>query len=275
MLDKWKVYAILAITVPIISTLYIVLESSWFFDALLPLVVIWCFYPIICLGLYMLAVGSVKGINGVDFTKYTEAERKDFGRVFGLFMIASMLILAIGMMIITDHLVVSLILIGVSMVVCLYPLRYRPGKVPVLPELTGSKEVIAVFAVSALMLTPVFLLSESTGGSVTVEFEEDTFTIRAPMVDKTFAYDEVEDLELCVDFVKGKRVAGYGTPTISSGTFRTDYFSPGDGLKYTLASYAKVKPCVTFWVDGNLYAFNQADDASTENAYEDLKSRLP
>ena len=269
--------AALAVAVPAVCTIVAILTiEDWF----LPLIAVWIFYPMMCVGFYMAKerTGS-RWINGVDFSKYSEPEIGDLMCMFGLGMSLGSAVLMLSISFIAMSSVgiyVTIIGIAVALACFLLPLALgRPGRVRKMPELTAGMTVTLVIGMSVVAVVPSMLMAEGSVYGVEVEFGEDEFTVDAPMEHWSFKYHEIEELALYPDFDKGSRVVGYATLKISSGTYRTDFFDPGAYLKYDLASYTAVKMCVTFWVDGHLYAFNLSDEASTMAAYAELENRVP
>ncbi len=126
---------------------------------------------------------------------------------------------------------------------------------------------LVLFAVVAI---PVLALEESGPAGVKVELGDTAVTIKAPMVDRTIAYDDIDTVELDPDFDIGSRISGYGGLEINSGKFRNSEYG-----QYTLASYAS---CDTFVKitkkSGEHIVFNQKNSAETEALYSDLVSRL-
>jgi hypothetical protein len=138
-------------------------------------------------------------------------------------------------------------------------------------ERTLGRKIAAFIAVSAIVLVPTVGISamDLTSETVVVEFGDDGFRVKAPMVNEYFEYDKVKDLTLDPNFDKGTRVWGYGTPTISSGTFNNAAFG-----NYTLASYTEVKPCIFFQYEGKYYAFNLSNNTDTMKAFDQLEMKV-
>lgn len=269
--------AALAVVIPAVCTVIAILTiEDWF----LPLIAVWIFYPMMCLGFYMAKerTGS-RWINGVDFSKYSESEIGDLMCMFGLGMSlgSAVLMLSISFIAMSSiGIYVTIVGIAVAVACFLVPLALgRPGRVRKMPELTAGMTVTLVIGMSVVAVVPSMLMAEGSVYGVEVEFGEDGFTVDAPMEHWSFKYHEIEVLALYPDFDKGSRIAGYATPKICSGTYKTDFFDPGNYLRYQLASYASEKMCITFWVDGDLYAFNLSDEESTTAAYAELAKRVP
>ena len=127
--------------------------------------------------------------------------------------------------------------------------------------------IFMVFTLLAIVPMTALGVSQFSQEVVDVEFLDDEVHIQAQVFNYHFKYESIEDLDIDPEFDKGKRIAGYGTPTICSGTFKNDVFG-----SYKLASYTQVKPCIFFLYEGKYYAFNQGSDELTQQAYEQLLS---
>ena len=232
------------------------------------------FFPVGIIGLYMYAEGKgYKNINGVDWSAYTEQERSRAAAYMGKYVVISMVICCISLGVLFHNILMGIIVLVAGIIVSIYPIVTMEKGVAreFVPKSTGAKVGLFIVTVAAC-LVPSALLDQMdfTTDSVTVEFGDDGISLGAPFVaTKTFAYDKIEELELDPDFDKGRRIMGYGTPYICSGTFENEVFG-----KYTLMSYTKVKPAVFFLYDGRYYAFNQADDEMTQQAYDTLVSKV-
>jgi len=264
------------VAVPAVCTIIAVLTiEDWF----LPLIAVWIFYPMMCVGFYMAKerTGS-RWVNGVDFSKYSESELGDLMCMFGLGMSLGSAVLMLSISFIAMNSVgifVTIIGIAVALACFLLPLALgRPGRVRRMPELTAGMMVTLVIGMSVVAVVPSMLMAEGSVYGVEAEFGEDGFTVDAPMEHWSFKYHEIDNLALYPDFDKGTRIVGYATPKICSGTYRTDFFDPGNYLKYQLASYASEKMCIAFWVDGDLYAFNLSSRELTVDAYAELQEHI-
>lgn len=130
---------------------------------------------------------------------------------------------------------------------------------------------VTVFLVLfTVVAVPVLALEKSGPAGVNIELGETDMTVKAPMVDRTVAYDDIDTVELDPDFSIGSRISGYGGLEINSGKFRNSEYG-----QYTLASYST---CDTFVKitkkSGEHIVFNQKNAEDTEALYSDLLSRL-
>ncbi|MBR2255198.1 MAG: hypothetical protein IJ856_05240 [Candidatus Methanomethylophilaceae archaeon] len=268
---KAKVYAAVTVAVTAIVCIVLFLVSGGV-DSLWMVVTTVALYPCVAFGLYMYLEGEgARHINGIDLSKMNEDELRNYCSTVGLFMVVSMVLLTVSIALILKWMVVAVLLIVVSMALVFVPF-VRKGWAVSRPFKSGSvARKATVFAVFTLLAVVPTIVSNSIegGNAVTVEFSENGFSVKAPMVDRTFEYSKVTMLELDPDFDKGSRMMGYGTSTICSGTFRNDAFG-----SYTLASYTKVQPCVFFEYEGRYFAFNQSSAADTEDVYQRLVSHV-
>jgi hypothetical protein len=253
----------------LIAVYLVILDTTESFLILVDIVL----YPCAVLGLYLFLEGrGERMINGIDFSSMGPEARKSASSRVGLYMTVSMVILCFAVSIIADHILLGFLLMGVSIVIIVASL-IGVEKASSKPFITRSTTVkaVAFVCVTVLCVLPGVLVSASgvSSEAVTVEFLDDGVRIKAPMEDHTFAYDSIDQLTYDPDFEKGSRIWGYGTPNISSGTFKNDAFG-----RYTLMSYTKVDPCVFFFYEGEYYAFNQSTDGLTESAYEELVKRV-
>ena len=253
---------------------------AWFYtgnqdvtDLVLEAVLVYCMVPIAILFAYMwLGEDGGKYLNG--FHDMSADDRNRFAKYYGLWGIVATVIMTVGLMILLGgDLVWGLVLTLSPIVLYIIPLAIgkkdiRNRRIP-LESCSGGVKVIATVLVAVIALVPFVAIDNNGSSSVTIEFGDDSFTVKAPMFDHTFSYDEVDTAEYVSDFDKGRRVWGYGTPEISSGEFQNDVG------RYQLAAYTKVTPCIVIFVNSEMYAFNQSSVESTQAAYDMLLSKLP
>ena len=226
----------------------------------------------ICYGLYMwLHGGGYRFLNiGVDWSRMTDGEARSTASGFGIWITASMVLLLFSLSILMHHMVPGFILMAISVAFVFVPLARKPEKKRSLPLMTPSKRALTVILVSAIALIPSMYMFESEGtGSVEITMDDEGISVKAPMFDHRFLYEDIDGCEYYEDFPKGSRVMGYADGTIASGTFKNDMFG-----RYQLASYVKISPCIAISCDGEMYAFNQSSAGETLALYEVLSSRL-
>ena len=253
---------------------------AWFYtgnqdvtDLVLEAVLVYCMVPIAILFAYMwLGEDGGKYLNG--FHDMSADDRNRFAKYYGLWGIVATVIMTVGLMILLGgDLVWGLVLTFSPIVLYIIPLvigkkNIRDRHIP-LESCSGGVRAMVTVLVAVIALVPFIAIDGTSTSAVTIEFADDSFTVKAPMFDHTFSYDEVDTIEYDADFEKGRRVWGYGSPTISSGEFQNDFG------RYQLAAYTKVTPCIVIFVDSEMYAFNQSSVEATQAAYDTLVSRLP
>lgn len=263
-------YIALAV-IPVLIGLLVCFLIGDILDSLIIVISIAVCVPIATMGLFMYLEGrGYRFINGIDWSEFTQEEKRDLSSYVGKFLAIGSVMLLIALNILLDYTIVSAIMIIVSIGLMLFPIGkvYAGSKVGPMPEFGRNKKV----AYSAVMLVIMFVAAFGLGsinmasGTVTVDLGDNSFTVKAPMFNETFTYSEIDELEYDPDFDKGDRMGGYGTPTISSGKYKNAQFGT-----YRLASYTKVDPCVWIKYHGSYYAFNQATDDETRDLYEQLR----
>lgn len=284
----WKPFVAIALIVPtILIAVFYFTSNLDIIGLFLSMVILYTMFPLTMVGVYMWASGSGhRWINGPDWTKMSENTRTQASRFVGIWMSVAILILAVGMAALFYYMgrsfTSAIVFFVVALIACMAIVFYAVIKVSrkgfeeewkYKPSPNPSKgKVIAAVLVFTIAIIPIGFASAeiSNGGEITINLNEDDFSVVGPMFDHTFAYDEVDSIELDTDFKKGKRISGYGTSTLMSGKFRNDTI--GD---YQLASYTKVTPCIVIIVDGEYYAFNQSSNKLTEDLYSELMERIP
>ncbi len=271
-LKKYILAAACIVSVTVIAEA--IITPDWL-DHIMVLVAMLVIYPAMVGGLYMFLEGKGSStINGVDFSSISEQEKINFTSYFGIFMTVGMILMMIALGGLLYNWLISMLLIVLSVSFVFIPIAMKSKaiKKPFVQR-NGPSKVAAFMVCSVLAIVPMIALSNMADNSevVTVEFYDDHFTVKAPMVSKSYDYSAVSELSIDPDFDKGTRVMGYGTPTISSGTFKNAAFG-----SYTLASYTKVKPCIFFeYEEGKYFAFNQSTAEATQNVFEKLQSNIP
>ena len=208
-------------------------------------------------------------LSGDDRTRAANLE--GFGIVIGSY------VMSIGLaLLVSNGNMFGILLIMLSVVFILIPIAFfneekiRKIRIPFRDSSPAVKSVLALLvSVTVIIPIPIACIMDQDGNDVTVTFGDDSFTVRAPVFDYTFRYEDVKELTFEENFEKGKRVYGFATSKISSGKYSNSSF--GD---YYLASYSKVSPCITFSVNGTMYAFNQIDDEKTKQAFDMLYEKV-
>ena len=247
--------------------------------SILPLITIPTFVLICSLGLWMWANGAGADLVSSPGWNSLSDDMKTYGvSVVGLHIAIGMAFVdcAIPFVIIPGWgigVFIALLLIGMAVTFAgvirvLSISRSQPRtfvrKTPLTVWMTVFLVLFTVVAV------PILALEESGPAGVKVELGDTAVTIKAPMVDRTIAYDDIDTVELDPDFSIGSRISGYGGLEMNSGKFRNSEYG-----QYTLASYSS---CDTFVKitkkSGEHIVFNQKNAEETEALYSDLVSRL-
>lgn len=264
-------YILATLSIIAISLAVIMLLSVDFMDALLPVIGILVLYPCVIMGVYFYLEGrGYRWINGIDWASMSEQERANACSYIGFYLAIGCVLLGIGLGAVLTNFIIAIILMVVSTIIiiagCVMPERAMAKKF-VERSPSSKAAIFMVFTLLAIVPMTALGVSQFSQEVVDVEFLDDEVHIQAPMFNYHFKYESIEDLDIDPEFDKGKRIAGYGTPTICSGTFKNDVFG-----SYKLASYTQVKPCIFFLYEGKYYAFNQGSNELTQQAYEKLAS---
>ena len=265
------IFATLAVMIGVASAVILTTEDLYTHFSLL--LVLIAFYPLSIFALSMYSEGRYhRWINGFDWASMDDRQRANSVSYMGRFMAVSMVLMSLAMPLLMVNLLygIAVLIIAIAFVFVPIVKVETAMETPFVPKSAGKKVALFI-AVTMLALVPCVLVENSDLGNdaVTVEFG-DRLHVEAPLVNEYFDYSKIEQLGYDEDFDKGSRIFGYGTPYICSGTFENAQFH-----RYTLMSYTQVSPCIYFLYEGQYYAFNQADDAKTLQAFEELKGLVP
>ncbi len=271
--SPFKEYAIATIAIILaVCIVELLIMDSWL-DLIMTAILMTCGYVCLVLGLYMfLEAKGEKNINGMDWSSMTEEEIRNVLSYWGLFMIIGSILLMLALAVIMSYITYGIALIVASVAFPVAPLavRNRAKKKPFVPRARGTKITVFALATVIAVVPSVYILNYvENEEAISIEFTDSQLVIRAPMANGTYDYSGIEELTLDPDFDKGKRIMGYGTTVICSGTYDNSAFG-----QYTLASYTKVDSCIFFHYEGEYYAFNQFDAELTLQAYETLLEKI-
>lgn len=264
----------LSLTVPMA---YIVLEAvldTHSGSILLEAILAFCVVPVAASGAWVWFSDNAGAyVNG--FPDLNGDDRNRFANLMGIGVVLCGFVMSLGLAILlASGNMWGILIILLSLIFVFIPIpifRKNPkARIPLKNCSTKTKMALTTaISVAVLIPIPVAFMLDDSGNEVTVTFDEDSFTVKAPMFDHTFSYNDVGGLAFEENFEKGKRIYGYATSEISSGKYRNSLFG-----EYELASYSKITPCITFSVNGNMYAFNQEDVEKTQQAYDALCGHL-
>ena len=272
--ESVKPYIIIGIIGPALALLFLLMGNREPLQMIYPTIVLFVCFPLVMLGAFYWITGrGRKSINGIDWSKFSDEDAKKLVSYTGFWMMISLIVMIYGLSLIfvilwlgIVILVVSFIMLVISMIVLYVKKTGKP-----LPAMDSVKAISVFLIIATVSLVPTtYLLSEGfMGESVSVTIDDDSFTVKAPMFDHTFRYDEIQ-IDYDEDFDKGSRRMGYNDTNIASGKYHNSEFG-----NYELASYVAVKPCIIVTVGDDKYAFNQDSDASTLEMFNTLKAKVP
>ena len=273
--ESFKPYLTVSLIAPAIAMVFVIMMNDSLLGYIYPAVTLFVCFPIIMMSVFYWITGRGKRfVNGIDWSKYTEEEAKGAISFIGFWMLISMTVMIYGMSLMFFKLWIgiSLLVAAIVIMVIIFIITFTKKIERPLPTMDSIKafSIILVVTAASIIPTTVFLTDGFSSESVDVALDETSFTVKAPMFDHTFSYDEIDDIQYFDDFDKGARKMGYSDGKICSGKFNNSMF--GD---YQLASYSSVRPCIAISVGGDIYAFNQDSDAKTLELYYSLVSRIP
>lgn len=271
--ESVKPYIALAIIGPALALLYVMSDGREPVQMIYPAVVLFVCFPLIMMGVFFWITGRGKRtINGIDWSRYTEDEAKRLVSYTGFWMMIAIIVMIYGLSLIfvIFWLGIAIVIVSAVLLVIAFVILFLKKVEKPLPTMDSVKAVSVLLLVTAVSLVPpAYFLSEGMmGESVDVTLDDESFTVKAPMFDHTFRYDEVQ-ISYDKDFDKGSRRMGYDDMKICSGKFHNDEFG-----NYELASYKSVKPCIIIAVGEDRYAFNQGSDESTSELFDTLKAKM-
>lgn len=269
-----KLCAFLSVSVPILFVIVELAFGKSLSSPALDAIVAFCIVPVAASGIWLwFSEDAGNYLNG--FASLRDDDRRRAANLLGFGLTASAFVMSLGLgILLSNGGMYGILVILLSMVFVFIPYaslndnRIHDVRIPFESRSPAFKNIMAI-TVSLAVLVPMSAFASSDSNEMAVVFDENSFVIKAPSFDREFRYDDVNELTLDEDFDKGRRMFGYGSSEISSGKFSNSSFG-----NYYLTSYTKVKPCITFSVDGTMYAFNQADTEKTQQAYYTLHSKI-
>lgn len=107
-------------------------------------------------------------------------------------------------------------------------------------------------------------------GDVSVDFGSDSFTVSANFSDSlTIRYEDVDTVEYRESFAVGQREFGFGSPRLSTGTFKNDEFG-----RYTLYAYTTGEGCVILRQGENVLVIIGKTAEETKAIYDSLSAKI-
>lgn len=144
----------------------------------------------------------------------------------------------------------------------------RADKYPVVKVLKWQKNS-AVGTISGVVILLVILFFVFVGAGFEADFDTESFTVEASgWNDLTVEYSTVESVEYREDFDIGRRISGFGTPSLSMGLFRNDEFGT-----YTVFAHNGAKSFVIVKSKEKVLVFADKDTEVTKEFYEKLTEK--
>ena len=172
-------------------------------------------------------------------------------------------------------------MLGIIMVAVLLPTLYswlyyrkqaKAGTVPAKADGMDTKAdrvgkiITAVFVPLILIGVGILMFT----GNVEATFGEDAVTVSPTYYgDAVVEYDSIDSAEYRTDFDCGVRVAGYGSPRLSVGTFECDELG-----RYTLYAHTGFDECVLLTSGDKCLVVALKDSEATKAFYDELMARI-
>ncbi|MBR2353365.1 MAG: SdpI family protein, partial [Clostridia bacterium] len=168
------------------------------------------------------------------------------------------------------------ILLGAILPVAIYPYAYSKKQIREgsatredfkLPRKKLPMVISVILVVVILALVAVLMFT----GSVEVRYGETDFTVDVTYTGSVrFFYDEIEEIEYRETSDYGHRVAGFGSPRLSVGSFSNEEFGT-----YRLYAYTGCDASVVLYMkDDKVVVLNGANAARSEQIFKELSERL-
>ncbi len=107
-------------------------------------------------------------------------------------------------------------------------------------------------------------------GNVTVTYGDADFTVDATYTgDLTVSYEEVDSVEYRESFAIGTREMGFGSPRLSTGTFKNEEFG-----RYTLYAYTRGKDAVVLKKGNEVLVIVAKTPEETKTIYDTLAEKI-
>jgi len=122
---------------------------------------------------------------------------------------------------------------------------------------------IIVIAVFAFVLAILF-------SSITVDIDEDSFTVKCLYHTETIAYEDVANIELSYNY-SASRVFSIGGISKALGTYKNDEYGKHYRISYEENTHNHI---VVTKKDGSVTVFNQKTEPKTAELYEQLLAHI-
>ena len=173
-----------------------------------------------------------------------------------------------------------IVMLGVLLVMVLVPVIYsglyykkqveqgRADRRPVIKAAKWQKNTKKGTIIGVIILFAV-LFFVFIGAGFEAEFGDNSFTVNATgWSDLTVEYSAVESVEYRNDFDIGRRISGFGTPSLSMGLFRNKEFGT-----YTVFAHNGAKSFVIVKLKEKVLVFADKDISVTKDFYEKITEK--
>ncbi len=134
-----------------------------------------------------------------------------------------------------------------------------------------SDKVALWISAICVPLILVFVVIIMIVGDVNVNFGVESFTVSASFSERlTIRYEDIDTVEYRESFDIGHREMGFGSPKLSTGTFKNDEFG-----RYTLYAYTRGKGCVILKQGDNVLVIVGKAMEETKAIYDGLMAKIP
>ena len=153
---------------------------------------------------------------------------------------------------------------------CIYK-KHKAEGVEYEPVFNKKSDKVAIW-ITAIMV-PLILTGAAVlmfTGNIQITFADTDFKIVASyMDDLTVSYEEVETVEYRESFDVGHREMGFGSPRLSTGTFKNDEFG-----RYTLYAYTRGQGAVILRKDDSVLVIVAKTGSETKAIYDAIASKI-
>ncbi|MBR5322518.1 MAG: SdpI family protein [Clostridia bacterium] len=241
----------------------------------------------ILFGLLFIVIGNYLPKCRQSFTmgikiKWTLANEENWNathRVAGKLWVIGGIVILFGILLPFEAAMIAML--GIILVMVLVPVIYsglyykkqveegRADRHPVIKAERWHKNAKKGTIAGVIILFAV-LYFVIAGAGFEAEFGDESFTVNATgWSNLTVEYSAVENVEYRESFDIGRRISGFGSPTLSLGLFKNDEFGT-----YTVFAYNNAKAFVIVESDGKVLVFANKDTEITKEFYEKLTEKI-
>ncbi len=145
----------------------------------------------------------------------------------------------------------------------------RADRYPVV-NIMKWKKTSAIGTISGIVILLLILFFVFVGAGFKADFDAESFTVDASGWNNlTVDYSSVEKVEYRENFDIGRRISGFGSPSLSMGLFKNNEFGT-----YTVFAHNKAKAFVIVKADEKVLVFADKDIEVTKEFYERLTEKI-